>query len=312
MRPRSALAAALAALAGCAHWVSVPTYGPRRETVRREIGPPFVDARGGGRPRCAQSVEIGFAQSYIVAARVEGRGTDTLVGLALSVIGLAVVGASTNSDRLEIAALRPRATITYGLGGAMFFGGIALITTSHSLLPRGPRPAYGPHERRGVRDDVVAAAGCDGLLADADAAPPPTAEAAARAARLRELLRLRREGLITEREYQRQRRAALTAPAPVAAAPATPRAPFDEHAALAALAARTDAVRACRPLDAPAGGARVQVVFRPGGMVHAVNVLDGPYLGTATATCIEDALRPAAVPPFDGPPAAVIQRVALD
>jgi hypothetical protein len=108
--------------------------------------------------------------------------------------------------------------------------------------------------------------------------------------------------------------ATATAPKP-AATPAPPRvtstAPFDKSAASAALSQAAAQASSCRQQGDPSGTAQVEVTFSPSGRATRAIIGGPPFRGTATGSCIAQAMRNAQVPPFAGDLVTVQKRVVI-
>ena len=76
--------------------------------------------------------------------------------------------------------------------------------------------------------------------------------------------------------------------------------PFSRDAAAQTLGDIASKLASCRRPDGPKGVGKVRVVFEPTGIVSAVELVDGPFQGTATGGCILQRFRSARVPPFAG------------
>lgn len=76
--------------------------------------------------------------------------------------------------------------------------------------------------------------------------------------------------------------------------------PFSRDAAAQTLGDIASKLASCRRPDGPTGVGKVRVVFEPTGIVSAVELVDGPFQGTATGGCILQRFRSARVPPFAG------------
>lgn len=105
----------------------------------------------------------------------------------------------------------------------------------------------------------------------------------------------------------------LAATSPAAPAPPPPTsasAEFDRAAARASLAAAAAAAASCMQPDDPAR-ARVSIIFAPTGRVTMTRLVNGPFQGTPTGSCIARAFRTMSVPPFTGDPVTVTKDVFL-
>jgi hypothetical protein len=81
-------------------------------------------------------------------------------------------------------------------------------------------------------------------------------------------------------------------------------------AAIAIAVAARGAARCLEPGDTRTTMS-VQVTFAPSGHATSAAVIGGPFLGTATGSCIARALSAARVPPFDAPPVSASTSVHL-
>ncbi|HEX2878285.1 MAG TPA: GYF domain-containing protein [Polyangiaceae bacterium] len=108
--------------------------------------------------------------------------------------------------------------------------------------------------------------------------------------------------------------ATVTEPKP-ASTPAPPRvtstAPFDKSAASAALSQAAAQASSCRQQGDPSGTAQVEVTFSPSGRATRAIIGGPPFRGTATGSCIAQAMRSAQVPPFAGDLVTVQKRVVI-
>jgi hypothetical protein len=100
-----------------------------------------------------------------------------------------------------------------------------------------------------------------------------------------------------------------------AATPAPPRvtstAPFDKSAASTALSQAAAQASSCRQQGDPSGTAQVEVTFSPSGRATRAIIGGPPFRGTATGSCIAQAMRSAQVPPFAGDLVTVQKRVVI-
>ncbi|HEX7600478.1 MAG TPA: hypothetical protein VF316_02690 [Polyangiaceae bacterium] len=76
--------------------------------------------------------------------------------------------------------------------------------------------------------------------------------------------------------------------------------PFPREATAKTLADIASKLASCRTPGGPTGAGKVKIVFEPTGKVSAVELIEGPYRGTATGDCVLESFRWARVPPFDG------------
>lgn len=196
-----------AAAAGCTHWEVERHRGPSRAAIARPLGPAALEPGRGG-ARCRQPVEIDYEQPYWNQARLAGRRADLAVGLGLIAVGGIVLvtrpyeqeeeatGVPTNGFRRGTPDLQ--LGILAGLAGALY------LTYSYGFLPDKDPPAAEGVRRWSVTRRVDST-DCPGMAEPAIPRAGRTEEEVARA--LRQLERLRGEGLISEDEYQARRRA---------------------------------------------------------------------------------------------------------
>lgn len=104
-------------------------------------------------------------------------------------------------------------------------------------------------------------------------------------------------------------------PAPVTSPPPQPRVtstdPFNKGAASAALSQAATHASSCRQPGDPSGTAQVEVTFSPSGRATRAIIGGPPFRGTATGSCIAQAMRAAQVPPFAGDLVTVQKRVVI-
>jgi hypothetical protein len=108
---------------------------------------------------------------------------------------------------------------------------------------------------------------------------------------------------------------ATAAQAKPASPPPPPRvtstAPFDKSAASAALGQAAAKASSCRQPGDPSGTAQVEVTFSSSGRATRAIIGGPPFRGTATGSCIAQAMRTAQVPPFAGDLVTVQKRVVI-
>ena len=240
---------ALVALAGCTTWGSTHVYGPKREVGRQMLGSPavaetkssslnagFSGARGGGLAvaglsgstdsikltHCVQQAEIYYEQPFEIHPKSVKRGYDVLGGVALAVIGLAVISSTSASQDTfwqpgdPYYEEPPDPTAGYAVGGGMMAAGAGLLIYSFAALPKQPKPQVQLSKREWMESKLVESTGCalPGVPGNVAAAPAPAAPVAAPAAapandvtaRLQKLDALKASGAITDAEYQRKRK----------------------------------------------------------------------------------------------------------
>lgn len=91
----------------------------------------------------------------------------------------------------------------------------------------------------------------------------------------------------------------------------TSTAPFDKSAASAALGQAAAKASSCRQPGDPSGTAQVEVTFSSSGRATRAIIGGPPFRGTATGSCIAQAMRTAQVPPFAGDLVTVQKRVVI-
>jgi hypothetical protein len=91
----------------------------------------------------------------------------------------------------------------------------------------------------------------------------------------------------------------------------TSTAPFDKSAASTALGQAAAKASSCRQPGDPSGTAQVEVTFSSSGRATREIIGGPPFRGTATGSCIAQAMRTAQVPPFAGDLVTVQKRVVI-
>lgn len=179
------------------------------------------------RTHCVQMFDVDYEQTYQTVGKVEGRGLDTVGGIALGVLGLGVIGTSrTNLDFDTGERETNQGEMLVGV--AMVAGGIGWIWYAHRRLPKGPPPSSPLQLRTWTASEFGESTGCGAFpgspYATSPVAPAAAASGAAPAAptpapsdgasgdietRLKKLEELRALGLITQDEYELKRKAIL-------------------------------------------------------------------------------------------------------
>lgn len=86
---------------------------------------------------------------------------------------------------------------------------------------------------------------------------------------------------------------------------------FDAAATKAPLAKAATEAQACKQSGGPTGKVTVVVTFEPSGKVSSATITDAPFAGSATATCISQTFKRAAIAPFSGLPGTVSKAFSI-
>jgi len=95
-------------------------------------------------------------------------------------------------------------------------------------------------------------------------------------------------------------------------APKSAAGPFSISAAQAALGSAAGSAGSCKKPGGPTGSGKVQVTFAPSGRVTSANVAGPPFAGTAVGGCVAGVFRRAKVPPFSGNPVTVSKSFSIN
>lgn len=227
---------------GCTKWGTHNVYGKTSEVSRTLLGSPQIAetksssasagfavgtapgvAAGGFagesgsmvRKHCIQEARIEYVQPYEIHPVPVRRKLDVAGGVAAAFVGLGViVGAKIASTTIfepddPLYEPPPDPTAGYVLGGLGMVGGIGLIAYSYTRLPAGPAPAIVPSERRWEETRFVEATGCGLVPGDRAGTDRGKASEGDVETRLRKLERLRKDGIISEKEYRKKKQELL-------------------------------------------------------------------------------------------------------
>ncbi|HVJ22257.1 MAG TPA: zinc-ribbon domain-containing protein [Polyangiaceae bacterium] len=231
-------------------------------------------------PPPPRSTDVGLAGPLSVSSVAPKKGKGLIIGAAIAVVGLIVIGAVAMSggdgDKDKAEGTTPSATAE-----------MAAAATAETPKPEEKKEEPKAEEKK------------------EEPAPAPSAAPAASAAATTEAPKSTTPtsggpGPKTTPKEKEE-------PAPAAAA-----APFSISAAQAALGSAAGGAGSCKKPGGPTGSGKVQVTFAPSGRVTSANVAGPPFAGTAVGGCVAGVFRRAKVPPFSGNPVTVSKSFSVN